>query len=181
MHRIARRVGTKVSGLVRVDLYPHNGTVYFSELTFTPRGCGAPHLPLAVEGLLMNVLDNRMLPSDATADFVERTINNRDWVLVKSSNGTAKITSVGYASPVDLCMSFTKDTLYPTTDMSHDQLEKDVPLFQRCIKEAKKAVASPARCLHTEGHGAGASIEAVDAALLASGLEKACKAGSPLH
>jgi len=78
-------------------------------------------------------------------------------------------------------MSFTKDTLYPKTHMSHGQLEKDVPLFQRCIKEAKKAVASPARCLQTESHGTGASIEAVDSALIASGLEKACKAGSPLY
>lgn len=128
---IAKEVGRQMAyeGVVRLDLYGGDngeggeGTVYFSEFTFTTSGCWKDFQPLTADGLLYAIAHGQ-IPADVAAspEFVERTLGRESWVLVREFNGnrahggdvkknyvstndskTAAANVTAFSSPVDLC------------------------------------------------------------------------------
>lgn len=159
MHRVAKTIGSQIPGFVRVDLYPLNGSIYFSELTFTPQACKVV-LPLVTETLIRKVLTKEIPPSKATAEFVENTINDRSWVLLTPATHQGQgYGTVGYPSPLDLCTELAR---MQSGKYRYQKIQSafSEPLFKKCLLEAKKVVSLPIRCMVLKP-GQGANIESM--------------------
>jgi len=149
MRKIAVEIGSHLMGYVtRVDLYSDDikGEVYFSELTFTTGGCleGAHDFhPHVADGLLYAVLHEEVPSSVATPDFVERTINNKSWVLITHKVNASSVKAYSYPSPVDLCESSKLNGGFKLSLLS----ESDMGLLKnRCYEEARRIQSFPLRC-----------------------------------
>jgi len=82
-----------------------------------------------------------------TAEFVERTINNKSWVLLTSGGDGEN--ALAFPSPVDLCES--------------DDIGDDSDLKEQCYEAARRVASFPLRCFALSATSSPMSIRSVGA------------------
>jgi len=105
--------------------------------------------PHVLDGLLYAVEHGKVLPEVVTAEFVEKTINNKSWVLLTSDDNSGK-TAQAFPSPVDLC-----ESIHIIASLG---LKKE-----KCYAAARKVVPSPLRCFSLSATSPPWSISSVGA------------------
>ncbi|KAL7533222.1 hypothetical protein ACHAWF_004394 [Thalassiosira exigua] len=149
---IATALAKSVPGnhVLRVDFYPSENNVIFSEFTFTRSSCKHMYAlrPRVAEGLLHAVQQGVINPAMATPDLVESIIHDTSWVFLDPSIYGRMVASTARAfpSPVDLCEHANKKRL----KYAHPKWQSDIGV-KDCLEETKKVASSTLRCVVSSG------------------------------
>ncbi|GKY96596.1 hypothetical protein MPSEU_000619200 [Mayamaea pseudoterrestris] len=76
MMEIVSRLSKHVTGIMRLDLYADDESVYFSEITFTTSSCDQELNPTRADALVYAVAHGTVSHELATPEFVERVVND---------------------------------------------------------------------------------------------------------
>ena len=105
--KAVKAVAKHVPGAFRLDIYPGDEDVIFSEFTFTPFACRFSLKPHVSDGLMHAMDQGEIDARSATPEYVARTILDKSWMYV-GLNGLGNGTFLGpkpsflHPSPVDL-------------------------------------------------------------------------------
>jgi len=105
-----------------------------AEFTFSTGACKREFdlRPRVLDGLLYAVEHAKVPAEVVTPEFVEKTINNKSWMLLTSNVNGGK-NAHAFPSPVDLC-----ESIHIIENLG---LKKE-----KCYEAARKVVSSPLRC-----------------------------------
>ena len=143
---IATTLAKGVPGIVRIDLYPGENSVIFSEITYTTQYCDPSYgfHPRVADGLLHAIQYGAIDMEAATPDLVRSIIHDRSWVLVQFDNDSRLVTpnSRAFPSPVDLCENGNSNHI----QYKHPKWQDDDGV-KKCLRAAKEVASSPLRCI----------------------------------
>jgi hypothetical protein len=143
---VATALAKGVPGILRIDLYPGESSVFFSEFTYTTAYCDQSmgFRPRVADGLLHAFQYGAINPAVATPELVESIIHDTSWVFVTLVNGRTiqPETSGAFPSPVDLCEFVSNDHIeYTNYNWQNDEK------VNHCLTSVKEVTSAPLRCV----------------------------------